>query len=600
MARIVPDSGARKNATSAAITYFGFAGVLAGLYFAKAILVPFALALLFAFVLTPAVLKLQRVGFGRAPAVLFAVLVTLGTLTVGSWLVTLQMVDLAEQLPKYKDNIHRKLEAMSGPNKGVIGKLSDAVQQLGDEFTAKRAAADQSKPVRVEVVEHSRNIFESASHVIGPLMKPLETVVIVVIFTIFMLLERESLRNRLLRLVGQGQLTLATEALNDAAGRVSKFLLMQFVVNTTFGLLFGAGLWVIGVPNALLFGVFAAVFRFVPYVGTLAAGSLPLILSFAVFDGFKQPLIVLGLFLFIELTTANVVEPWLYGSHTGISSLAILVAAVFWASLWGPVGLILSTPLTVCLVVIGKHVSQLQFLNVLLGDDPVLLPAERYYQRLLALDADEARSVLQDAVKKTTLAEAYDDVVLTAMAMAEQDRYRNDLNPASMDFICQSTSEIVEELGSSAPAEETPHPSIDRKVMCFGADDFADEVTASMLAQLLSREGYVALPFGTNPSPVHVLEQFSDGSKDIVCLCALPPLALMHARTKVKQIRERYPDVSVVVCLWGMMDAQLARIQRLIPETIVMSFAGAVKEIAVLTGASEPNQVVDENEVVRQ
>ncbi|MGI8741882.1 MAG: AI-2E family transporter [Bryobacteraceae bacterium] len=571
---------------SSALGFLGFAAAMAALYFARTILIPFALALLFAFVLTPLVMRLQSLKLGRAPSVLTAVVLALGILLSVGWMVSTQLVSLAGQLPQYKNNIQRKLTALQGSQTGMFAKLSASLQQISEALPAPQSAPLSSRKqtvLPVRVVEPPRNLMQYAAELLGPFLKPLETGAIVAIFTVFMLFERESLRNRLLRLVGQKQLSLATKALGDAAQRVTRFLLMQLVVNSSFGTLLGVGLWFIGVPNALLFGVIGALLRFIPYVGTLGAIILPLAVALAVFNSWTPLLLTLGLFLVLELTLANVVEPWLYGAHTGISSLAILVAAVFWAALWGPVGLILSTPLTVCLVVIGRHVPHLQFLDILLGDEPVLLPAERFYQRLLALDMDEARTVVQAALKTMPLADVYEDVIVTALSMAEQDRYRSELRDATMEFICESTSEIVEEL---AATHEEPVPAAPEgaRILCFGASDAADEVTAAMLSQLLARAGYVAMSFPLNPPPLSVIEQFSsDDATDIICVCALPPLAVMHARSITKDLRDRFPELTVLVCLWEITDAQLDRTEKLIGQKIVTSLAGALERIAQLS-----------------
>lgn len=584
------EAKAERNVAPVGVAALGFVAVMAVLYVARPILIPLALALLFAFTLAPVVTGFQKLHLGRAPSVLLAVALSFAALVGTGWLVTGQMVELASQLPKYKDNIHRKLEALQGSNTGILSTLSSSLQQIGDDlaYTGKPSgrAIVSKPPVAVEVVEHPRNMLQYGREVLGPLLKPLETVAIVVIFTIFMMLEREGLRNRLLRLIGQGQLSQATNALTDAAERVSRFLILQALVNSGFGFVFGLGLWFIGVPNALLFGVLAALLRFIPYVGTLCAAALPLALSLAVFDSWRPPLFVMVLFFLLELSVANFLEPWLYGAHTGISSLAILVAAVFWASLWGPVGLILSTPLTVCLVVIGRHVPHLQFLDIILGDEPVLLPAERYYQRLLALDVDESRKIIQEALVASPLVQVYDEIVVTALTMAEHDRYRSALPDTSLEFICQSTSEIVEEVGMAGKGS-APDKISGRRILCFGAYDSADEITAAMLSQVAEDAGFVAMPFALNPPPVKILEEFSGGESDVICICALPPLAVMHARSLTGDIRSRFPKAKILICLWVSNASQLERAEKLVGAKVVTTLAGAVEEFRLPDGTED-------------
>jgi hypothetical protein len=361
----------------------------------------------------------------------------------------------------------------------------------------------------------------------------------VVIFTVFMLLKREDLRNRLLRLVGLGQLNIMTQALDDASGRVSRYLLMQFLVNASFGTLFGFGLYRIGVPNAVLWGVVAGILRIVPYVGTLVAATLPIALSLAVFDGWLRPLLVFLLVVGLELIIANFVEPWLYGAHVGISSLVLLVTAVFWTVLWGPAGLILSTPLTVCVVVLGRYVPQLSFLHILLGDQPVLAPEAQIYQRLLAMDQLEAQTIMGQFLKGRPLVELYDSVLIPALNMAEQDRHKGVIDAAREEFLFLSINEMIAELseyqlatdGSAEDSVPIPDAAerLSARIICLPAHDRADEITAAMLAQLLEQKGLAALSFPiVGPSPNEWLEWLAlieTRGSDIVCISALPPYA---------------------------------------------------------------------------
>jgi hypothetical protein len=361
-----------------------------------------------------------------------------------------------------------------------------------------------------------------------------------------------------------------TQALDDASHRISKYLLLQFLVNAAYGLVVGLGLHYIGLPHALLWGVIAAVLRFLPYVGPPIGALLPTVLSLAVFDGWARSLMIIGLFLVIEIIVANFLEPMLYGAHTGISSLAILVAAVFWTLLWGPVGLVLSTPLTVCLVVLGRYVPQLEFLHILLGDEPVLTPEAQFYQRLLAADHREARQVLEQHLEEASLLELYDSVVIPALGLAERDRHQNDLDGAVERFICQSTRELIEELHDKC-AEVREMPAVEAKgqdsenaasqraialrakVVCVPVRDEADEIVGTMLAQLLECDGHDAqcIALGTT---AEMLEQIGNENPDCVVLSALPPFALTYARTLYKKMRARFPDVSIVIGVWNFSE----------------------------------------------
>jgi hypothetical protein len=337
----------------------------------------------------------------------------------------------------------------------------------------------------------------------------------------------------------------------------------------------GLGLYFIGVPNALLWGTVAGLFRFLPYIGAPLAAILPILLSLAIFATWSQPVETLLLYLIVELVVANFLEPLLYGANTGISSFAILFAAIFWALIWGPIGLLLSTPLTVCLVVIGRHVPTLNFLNVLLGDQPVLSPEAHYYQRLLASDQAEAKHVLEEYLKENSLEELYDCVVVPALALAEQDRHHDDLDAITEQFICQSTKELLEELADktkeaeasakedtsedTSEEERTALPAANGKrsvelqpstsIVCLPARDEADEIVGIMLAQLLEKSGYSAQAIAVGTT-TEMLAQVKDSAPDIVCISALPPFALLHARELYKGVRSVLPEAKVVIGLW--------------------------------------------------
>ena len=557
--------------------------VIATLYFARVVLVPFALAILFSFLLSPLVRGLEKARLPRAISVLLVVVISVAAVGSIGVAVTNQLVDVTNQLPNYKANIQKKVESVRGSNRTALVRATEAVNELSREVVEaptvtvptahqhKPLSASETasnKPIDVQVVQAPNGPWEFLYGWLGTV----GVAGIVLVFTVFMLLRREDLRNRFIRLVGHGHLNLMTQALDDASHRISKYLLLQFLVNAAYGLVVGIGLHFIGLPNALLWGVIAAVLRFLPYVGPPIGALLPTVLSLAVFDGWARSLMVIGLFLVIEIIVANFLEPMLYGAHTGISSLAILVAAVFWTLLWGPVGLVLSTPLTVCLVVLGRYVPQLEFLHILHGDEPVLTPEAQFYQRLLAGDHREARQVLEQHLEGSSLLELYDSVVIPALALAEQDRHQNDLDEAVERFICQSTRELVEELDEKcAEVREMPVVEADdhdsenaatqsaialrSKVVCVPVRDEADEIIGTMLAQLLERNGHEAqcIALGTT---AEMLEQIGKENPDYVVLSALPPFALTYARTLYKRVRARLPDVSIVIGVWNFSEVE--------------------------------------------
>jgi predicted PurR-regulated permease PerM len=564
------------------LTLVAAAIVIAALYFARVMLVPLALAVLFTFVLAPLVSALERIRFPRFFAIFLVLAIAVSGIGIMGWTVANQLIDVTNQLPSYKTNIKEKIDAIHNPKNRRLDKAADAMKELGKEITenppspiepapspknsgSSKSAAQQPKAVPVQVFQPASNPLESLNSVITPL----GSAVIVLVLTIFMLAGREDLRNRLIGLVGHGHLNLMTQALDDAGSRVSRYLLLQLVINACFGVVIGLGLYVIGIPNSMLWGVVAGLLRFLPYVGSPLAAVLPILLSLAIFPTWTGPVATVGLFLIVEMLVGNFLEPLIYGAHTGISSFAILFAAIFWTLIWGPIGLLLSTPLTVCLVVLGRHVPALNFLNIMLGDQPVLSPEAHYYQRLLASDQVEAKQVLEDYLKTNPLEDLYDSVVIPALALAEQDRHHDDLEEITEQFICKSTKEILDELGdkSKEPAEaeaqkaqsdlaELSAPKIRIKparhvtsVVCIPARDEADEIVGIMLSQLLERVGYhaQAVSIGTT---AEMLAQVKEAAPDIVCISALPPFALLHARDLYKRVRSSVPNAKIIVGLW--------------------------------------------------
>jgi predicted PurR-regulated permease PerM len=584
-------------------------GTNAALYFAREILIPFAFALTLTFLLTPVVARLQKLHAGRIVSVLTTLVVSVAVAGGISWIIATQLVDVANQIPLYSQNIRARIEAFHLPATGPIGQAAKSMQEIVADLTSPSVASpalspqDRKKskpnapppaasPTPVRIIQPSASGWTELRDWGTPVLAPLGRAGMVLIFTVFMLLKREDLRNRLLRLAGLGQLNLMTQALDDASRRVSRYLLMQFLVNASFGTLFGFGLYCIGVPNPALWGVVAGILRYVPYVGTMVAATLPLALSLAVFDGWLRPLIVFLLVAGLELIVANFVEPWLYGTRVGISSLALLVTAVFWTVLWGPAGLMLSTPLTVCVVVLGRYFPHLAFLDTLLGDQPVLVAEAQIYQRLLAMDQVEAQAVVDEFLKGRPLVELYDSVLIPALSMAEQDRHKGALGAAREEFFFISINEMVVELSEYQLADTTAiagadHP--DHRIVCLPAHDRADEIMAAMLAQILEQKGYATLSFPLlGSSPIECLASIESNPGDVVCISALPPYAFAPARAMCKQIRERFPKLKVVICVWGFSGdtrKAMARFDRTQPDRLSTSLAEAVEHVQELVHA---------------
>jgi predicted PurR-regulated permease PerM len=590
-------------------------GTIAALYFAREILIPLAFAVILTFVLTPVVALLQRSRLGRVPSVAVTVLVTMAAAGCVCWIIAIQLVDVAEKLPRYRQNIHVKMEALRIPTTGAFGLAANSLKEIGSQLSGLGAPsaipvapAQNRKPQRaapitppsplpVQIVPQPASGLDYLRNLVQPVLRPLGMAFLVLIFTVFMLAKRFDLRNRLLRLVGLGQINLMTQALDDAAQRVSRYLLMQILVNAGFGCLFGFGLYLIGVPNAALWGVVAGILRIVPYVGTLVAATLPIALCLAAFTSWVPPLLVFLLFAGLEMIIGNFVEPWLYGANTGISSLALLVAAIFWTILWGPAGLILSTPLTVCVVVLGRYVPQLSFLHTLLGDEVVLAPEARIYQRLLAMDQPEAHAIVAQFLKGKPLVELYDSVLVPALSLVEQDRHKGAIDTAREEFLFLSINEMITELSEyrlaqdasaaeDAAAPPVPAQQIGARILCLPANDRADEVTAAMLAQLLEQAGHAALCLPVaHASLMEMLAMLEIKPSDVICISALPPYAFSPARTMCKLVRERFPELKIVIGVWGFSgdtEKAKARFERTQPDRLLTTMAQAIEQIQEL------------------
>jgi len=537
--------------------------VITTLYLAKTVVLPLALALLLSFVLAPLVTGLERLRLPRIVAIPIVLLAVGSVLGAVSWTVLVQLVEVADALPAYTTNVHDKLQAFHQSKttgfaraQQELDNLSKQVTDLSSEFADRRKiigetelGSSPARPVSVQEVGGNQGRLDAMSGLLGVVI----SIVLVAVFTFFMLLKREDLRNRLIQLSGHGRLNLMTQAMDDASHRVSRYLSLQWLVNTAFGLIIFVILHLMGLPHALLFGALAGLLQFIPYIGAPIGALLPTALSVAVFNGWTKTLLIMAIFFCMEIVTANLLEPHVYGKHTGLSSLAILVAAIFWALIWGPIGLILSVPLTVCLVVVGAHVPNLQFLTVLLGDQPVMPPEARYYQRLLANDQREASQVLETHLKSASLENLFDTVLIPALNLAEQDRHRNELDDSTVTFITQTTKDLVDELSlrhDETPADAAVERLADEKIMCLPVRDDADEIVGIMLAQLLERAGYsaTAIPIG---SVERMLAEVASADPEVVCLSALPPYAVSHARGIYRRLRAQKSRAKIIIGLWN-------------------------------------------------
>jgi predicted PurR-regulated permease PerM len=538
--------------------------IVAALYVAADILIPIALAVLLSFVLSPIVNRLEKWRLGRVSSVLLVVLmVFVGIVGFGA-VVGSQLGDLADNLPTYQHNIQAKIhslrasaEAASGG--GPLQQAADAFRDLRRELEqatqpddhsgsapAPRTTKPEPIPVRIDQSPGS-GALEIVRSIVGPALAPFAMAGLVLVLTIFMLLQREDLRDRLIHLAGTSDLNRTTEAMNDAGNRVSRYLLMQLVVNVIYGFPIGIGLWLLGVPNPLLWGLLGAVLRFVPFLGPVIAASFPIMLSFAIDTGWTLPLLCLALFGAVELFSNNVVEPWLYGSATGLSSLAIIIAAIVWTTLWGPVGLLLATPLTVCLVVLGRHVPRFRFLEVMLGDRTVLPAEAKIYQRLLARDPAEAMEIAEGYLNQSTPTEMAEALLLPALLLSEQDRQRGTLSVDGRLAVTEGMEALLDELSEPLPvSSDAPF------ILCVGSRNNLDEAAGGLLVYLLNRGGCRAKVVAPEKvSPRSIANQDTTGVSAIM-LSSLNPGSLPHIRRVVHRLRLHFGQpVPIVVCLWG-------------------------------------------------
>lgn len=560
--------------------------VIAILYLGRDVLMPLAVATLITFALAPLVIRLERLHLGRRTSTILVVLLSFGLVVGLGFVIGHQFVAVVKEVPQYKEGIQQKLTDF----RKSINPLKRGVGELEHVVSATPTPATQ--PLwNVTVTQQESNnppvTFTQAVNYAETVLDPLATTGVVVVLVIFMLLDREDLRDRMIRLLSGGRLNLTTQAIDEATTRITRYLFAQSMVNFSYAIAVAVGLWIIGqafgrheathgFPNVLLWALLCGVLRFVPYLGIWIAMVLPVAVSFALFPGNAVFFATVGMFVGYEVVVSQFIEPAVYGSSTGLSALAVLLAAVFWTAIWGPMGLLLSTPMTVCLVVLGKHVPQLEFLGILLGDEPVLEPPQRVYQRLIALDQEEAAELVQEYAKEKSLEEIYDEILIPSLILAERDRQREELDDQHYRFVHQSIRDMIEELGeqqqqalqtqeatgveaTAAAAHSAPPVSRSRihlpkgcnvNVLCLPARDVADELTGMMLAQLLALRGFSAESVGSDILAAEAVELVEQKKIDVVCLGALPPAAIAHARYLCKRLDARFSHLPTIVGLW--------------------------------------------------
>jgi len=572
-----------------------FVVVVAMLRVAEDVLMPIAFAILLAFLLSPLVVRLMRWGLPRTAAIGLTVTVAFGVIGATGWIVTAQALGLVRELPNYEENIRRKIVALKNPpTPSAVSRMTGMVENLRREIKSPRsdepalpAAPGEEKPVPVEVKPSEPTPLEMATDFAPPVLRTLGTAAIVVVFVIAILFQREDLRDRLIRLLAVGRLNLASQALDDAAARVSRYLGMQLVVNATYGVPLAIGLHFIGIPNAPLWGLLATLLRFVPFVGPWIAAIFPVALAIAVDPGWTMFMYTIGLFIVLEVISNNVVEVLLYGATTGISSFALLVAAVFWTWLWGAPGLVLSTPLTVCVLVLGTYLPGLSVLSMLLGSQPALDPAAQFYQRMLALESEDMIDLAERHIREHSLEDFYERVFVPALLLAGDDRHGSAVPEVRQRFIHQAGRDLIEELVrrdpagtgavESAGAAATTTPTA--TVLLVPARDEADEIAALALRHLLWRQGTDAavVPCGTTPSAL--IAAVRESSVRATLVSSLPPSAIGGARQALHRLRGSSPGKAHFAGVWqhgAPREDVVARLRGSEPSAVVTTFAEAL------------------------
>jgi predicted PurR-regulated permease PerM len=569
-------TSASRPRTSSVIALLITAGVL---YLAKEVLIPLALAILFSFLLAPAVRRLEQWKLGRVPSTLIVALLAFAAVTGIAAVAAMQAVSLGAKLPEYRHNITKKIHTLRHPKRDTdIGKAAQAIKDIEKE------AAPERPPVPVK--ESPGTPVEAFAQFIAPVAAPLAMALAVIVFTILFLLNRENMRDRVIALLGPGRLHLMTRAMAEASYRVSQYLMTQVLVNALFGIPFGIALYFIGIPNAALFGLLGFVLRFVPYIGVWIAAAMPALLAFAISDGWTPVAWTLGVFFSLEAVLAYVVEPWLYGKSAGLSPIAIILAVVFWTWLWGPVGLLLATPLTVCVVVMGRYIPEFGYLNVLLGVEPVLTPEQRFYQRLVALDHEEAAEVIDQYAMAHGAAKTFDEVIIPALILSERDRQKGALEPARERFVHENIRRVIEEL------EHEPGASAAAPLCIVPAHDTADHLAALMIARLLPAAQTVVL---TPPvQPAEISEIVAQKRCGAILISAVPPNTAHYAGDLARRLRRQIPGVKIAVGLWGAGDELVRSQERLVKlgvDEVVTTASQAADTVRQLSSAANQEEM---------
>jgi predicted PurR-regulated permease PerM len=579
-------------------TLAGAVVIVAGLYLGRDVLIPVTLAFLLSLVLSPLIRLLRRTRLGRVPSVILAVFIALGVLLSVGGIIGNQIAELANDLPRYQSTITRKLDTLQDM---TVGRLNAVVDSAGHDTrrrepppaakptvpSVRPEAAQPAPPLPVEVHQPQPSPLEMMKTYLSPVLGPLAHLGIILVVAIFVLLQREDLRDRLIRLFGSSDLHRTTVAMDDAAYRLSRYFLTQVAINAAFGCIIAFGLMIIGLPSPILWGILAGLLRFVPYVGAILGALLPVALAAAVDPGWSMMIWTAALFLAIEPIIGHIIEPLAYGHSTGMSPVSVVLAAIFWSWIWGPIGLLLSTPLTLCLVVLGRHIDRLEFLDVILGDRPALTPVENFYQRTLAGDPDEAQEQAELLLKDRSLCSYYDEVAVKGLHLAAADVRRGVVTPPQLERIREAVTDLLEGLQDHTDVEPVPPPPAqgasrmlrlspaeqklprepgaklpapedipaewrqEGTILCVSGRGPLDEISAMLLAQILRKHG-----LGARVVPHQAASRREIGTLELagvrmICVCSVDLQGTpSKLRYLLQRLQRRAPEMPMLAGIW--------------------------------------------------
>jgi len=567
---LTPD---RSHDFTASVSVLTGVTIVAALYFARDVLIPVALAVLISFVLAPMAHALRRIGVPRVPAVIAVAVLSFGAILGVGALGTTQISQLAENLPEYQQHIRDKIRALrvSTTGNGTVSRASTVIDNIGKEISGSNPPAAgpspapqvrDAAPIAVEIRPSDANALKVASEYLMAIFSPVASTFLVILFVIFFLLQQEDLRDRVIKLLGTHELHRTTEAMQDAAAGLSRYFLLQTILNALSGLVIGLGLWAIGVPSPLLWGIFTMLMRFVPYIGSIIAGVVPVALAAAVDPGWSMVISTAALFVVGEGVMGQIIEPFAYGRQTGLSPLAIMIAATFWTWVWGPIGLILATPLTMCLVILGQYTKSLEFLRVLLGDQPALTPPESFYQRLIAGDPAEIVDQAERQLRNVKLIDYYDAVALPGLVLAQLDASSGELSPERQTLLVDGVAELIDGLADHVDSETDPPAArpgnaagdvrLSVAMVCIGGRGPVDQSAGSLLVQLFGREGLSAEM--SDEAGLAGLAAIKAAHQDVplICVSYVGTARSTQVRFMVRRIRRLFPATQVLVGLWTM------------------------------------------------